>query len=112
MRDPSAIAFILLGILRWDLGRLLRARAMLDAGQRQFDITSELKVYSDKDRFMARLRRASRDDLGARHEWLRTADGALKSGSGAFPTLTTLLVRLARCERTRFGIPFQPRRAR
>lgn len=100
VRDPSAIAFILLGILRWDLGRLLRARAMLDAGQRQFDITSELKVYRDKDRFMARLRRATREDLGARHEWLRTADGALKSGGGAFATLTTLLVRLARCERT------------
>ncbi len=98
-RDPSAIAFILLGILRWDLGRLLRGRAMLDAGRRSSDITSELKVYRDKDRFLARLRRATRRDLGARHEWLREADAALKSGGTAFPVLTTLLVRLARCER-------------
>lgn len=109
VRDPSAIAFILLGILRWDLGRLLRARAMLDAGRRQFDITSELKVYRDKDRFMARLKRASRDDLGARHEWLREADGALKSGGGAFATLTTLLARLARCERASAPAPARAR---
>lgn len=98
-RDPSAIAFILLGILRWDLGRLLRGRAMLEAGRRSSDVTSELKVYRDKDRFLARLRRASREDLGRRHEWLRQADAALKSGGTAFPVLTTLLVRLARCER-------------
>ncbi|MCO5167079.1 MAG: DNA polymerase III subunit delta [Planctomycetes bacterium] len=98
-RDPSAIAFILLGILRWDLGRLLRGRAMLEAGRRSSEITSELKVYRDKDRFLARLRRASRDELGRRHEWLRQADAALKSGGTAFPVLTTLLVRLARCER-------------
>lgn len=105
-RDPSAIAFILLGILRWDLGRLLRGRAMLEAGRRSSDITSELKVYRDKDRFLARLRRATRRDLGARHEWLREADAALKSGGAPFPVLTTLLVRLARCER-----PAAPARA-
>lgn len=98
-RDPSAIAFILLGILRWDLGRLLRGRAMLDAGRRPGDVTAELRVYYDKDRFLARLRRAARHDLGLRHEWLREADAALKSGGTAFPVLTALLVRLARCER-------------
>lgn len=103
-RDPSAIAFILLGILRWDLGRLLRGRAMLEAGRRSSDITSELKVYRDKDRFLARLRRATRPELGARHEWLREADAALKSGGTAFPVLTTLLVRLARCERAGQGL--------
>jgi DNA polymerase III delta subunit len=99
VREPHGIAFILLGILRWDLGRLLRGRAMLDAGSSPRDIEQALKVWRDKDRFRARLRRASRADLGARHEWLRAADAALKNGGSAFPILTTLLVRLARCER-------------
>jgi DNA polymerase-3 subunit delta len=99
VRDPSAIAFILLGILRWDLGRLLRGRALLEQGRRPGDITQALKVWKDKDRFLARLRAATREDLGARHEWLREADGAMKSGASALATLTTLLVRLTRRER-------------
>lgn len=112
VRDPSAIAFILLGILRWDLGRLLRGRAMLQAGQRPFDIYGALKVFRDKDRFMARLRRATREDLGRRHEWLRQADAAMKNGGDAFATLTALLARLARRERVEPARAAAPARAR
>lgn len=99
VKEPSAMAFMLLGLLRWDLGRLLRARAMLDAGQRPADITAELKVWRDKDRFLGRVQRATRDGLAARHELLRAADAALKSSGDPEVTLTTLLVRLARADK-------------
>lgn len=103
-RDPTAIAFMLLGMLRWDLGRLLRGRAMLEGGARPQDIASELRVFRDKDRFLARLRGAPRPALGRRHELLRAADAALKASADARATLTDVVVRLARSERPERGV--------
>jgi DNA polymerase III delta subunit len=98
-RDPSGIAFMVLGLLRWDLGRLLRGRAMLDQGWRPQQITKELRVFRDKDRFLARVRRADRATLGRRHDVLRTADAALKRSADPRGTLTDVAIRLARSER-------------
>lgn len=100
-RDPTGIAFMLLGMLRWDLGRLLRGRAMLERGARPYAIASELRVFRDKDRFQKRLERATRGELGRRHELLRAADAALKSSADARATMTDVVVRLARGERAR-----------
>ena len=102
-RDPSGIAFMLLGLLRWDLGRLLRGRALLDRGVRPFQIASDLRVFRDKDRFAERLRRADRAALGRRHELLRAADAALKASADPRATLTDVVVRLARAEQRRRG---------
>jgi len=98
-RDPSGIAFLLLGMLRWDLGRLFKGRALLERGARTFQITKELRVFRDKERFMGRLRRADREELGRRHELLRQADAAMKNSADPRGTLTGVLVRLARSER-------------
>lgn len=100
-RDPSGIAFMLLGLLRWDLGRLLRGRALLDKGVRPFQIASDLRVFRDKDRFADRLRRADRATLGRRHELLRAADAALKASADPRATLTDVVVRLARADQRR-----------
>ena len=97
-RDARGIAPILLGSLRWDLARLLRGRALLERGGRPREIARELKVWGDTDLFEARIARATREDLGARHELLRDADRALKTSGDADATLIDVVVRLARAE--------------
>jgi len=98
-RDPSAIAFMLLGLLRWDLGRLLRGRAMLDQRSSPRVITQTLKVFRQKEAFMRRVRRADRGTLGRKHALLRAADANLKSSGDPRGTLTDVVVRLAAAER-------------
>lgn len=99
VREPQAVAFMLLGLLRWDLGRLLRARALLDDGAGPRDVTETLRIWRDKDKFIDRVRRSSRESLAWRHGLLREADAAMKSSADPVNTLTMLLVRLARSER-------------
>lgn len=94
-RDESAIAFMLLGLLRWDLGRLLRGRALLEQNAPRHAITDALKVYRQKEAFLARLRRADRASLGRKHALLRAADANLKSSGDPRGTLTDVIVRLA-----------------
>lgn len=99
VREAQAVAFMLLGLLRWDLGRLLRARAMLDDGAGPRDVTESLRVWRDKERFIQRVQRSTRESLAWRHGLLREADAAMKSSADPINTLTMLLVRLARSER-------------
>lgn len=94
-RDPSGIAMILLPTFRWDLTRLLKGRALLDKGARPFDITQELRVFRDKDRFVGRLQRASRGELGARHALLRQADTALRNSADPVGTVIDVVLGLA-----------------
>ncbi|MBL4846728.1 MAG: DNA polymerase III subunit delta, partial [Planctomycetes bacterium] len=74
VRDANGIAMILLPTIRWDLSRLLKARAALDRGEQTYEITKALRVFRDKSLFMERCRGADRDALGARHAILRRAD--------------------------------------
>ncbi|MDC3379076.1 DNA polymerase III subunit delta [Planctomycetota bacterium] len=94
--DSTGISLMIMGLLRWDLGRLLRARALFDQGAKQFQITKELKIWKDKPGFMRRLKRADRAELGRRHELLRRADAAMKTSADARTTLTSLVVQLGR----------------
>ena len=98
-REPTGIAFMLLGLLRWDLGRLLKGRALLDQGWPPMKVAKELRVFRGKDHFVGRLRRADRGLLGRRHRLLRDADAAMKQSADPRGTLTDVVVRLARSER-------------
>ena len=69
-REVQAIAMILLPTLRWDLNRLFRAQALAAQGKRSHQITKELRVFRDKQTFLRRVERASREELGRRHELL------------------------------------------
>lgn len=101
-QDPTGVAFLLLGMLRWDLGRLLRARALLDRGVSRDEVARELKLWGEKKSLtFARLGRADRHALGRRHEVLREADLALKTGGDPRTVLTAAVVRLARAEQAR-----------
>jgi DNA polymerase III delta subunit len=68
-RDPVAVCLMLLGALRWDLGRKVRDRRMTPA---------------------------LREWLQRRHGWLREADGSVKRGADPLATLTVLVTRMAR----------------
>ncbi|MGE0710978.1 MAG: DNA polymerase III subunit delta [Planctomycetota bacterium] len=99
VRDAQGIAMVLIPTLRWDLTRLLQGRALLDAGQRGFDIANELRVFRDKAQFVDRLRRADLDALAARHAVLREADAALRTSASPTHVLTDVVLRLALAER-------------
>jgi DNA polymerase III delta subunit len=98
-RDHSGIAMILLPTLRWDLGRLLRAEAMLSRGQNERAITKAVRVYRDQRRFMTRVRRADKSELRRRHTVLRQADVALRSSTGPLSTMIRVVSTLALSER-------------
>ncbi len=102
--DPTGIAMILLPTLRWDLSRLIKARAMFDRGVRPHQITGELRVFRDKGTFLGRVRRGARPELVRRHALLRRADGALRSSADPQGTLSDVVVALALAERSPAGV--------
>jgi DNA polymerase III delta subunit len=83
------------GLLAWDLGRLFKARAMLDAGRSAQDILAETRAWRERDVFMARARAATESTLRRMHALLRDADAQLKDNGDPFEILTTLIARLA-----------------
>ncbi len=98
-RDATGIGMILLPTLRWDLGRLLKAQPMLERGCSRSDVTREVRVFRDKEHFMARVRRADRAELGRRHRILRRADVELRGSGDPLTLLTRVVVQLALAER-------------
>ena len=98
-REPTGIAMILLPTLRWDLNRLLRARALLDRGATPADVLESLRVWKDKQRFLQRVRAASAAELARRHAALRAADVALRTSADPAGTLTDVVLRLTLAER-------------
>ncbi len=102
-REATGIGMILLPTLRWDLGRLLKANALLAQGRSSHQITKEVRVFRDKDRFMARVRRGDRAELGRRHRVLRRADVDLRRSGDPRTLVTRVVAELALAERQRMG---------
>jgi DNA polymerase III delta subunit len=100
-REAAGIAMILLPTLRWDLGRLLKARALVAKGRRDFEVTKELRVFRDKQTFLNRVRRADRDALGARHAVLRQADVDLRTSADPWGLMVRVVTALSLAERER-----------
>jgi DNA polymerase III delta subunit len=98
-REAAGIAMILLPTLRWDLGRLLKASALVAQGRREFEVTKDLRVFRDKSTFLARVRRADRDALGARHALLRQADVDLRTSADPWGLMVRVVTALALAER-------------
>lgn len=98
VRDAQGVAMILLPTIRWDLSRLLKARAALDRGAPQYQITKELRVFRDKGLFMERARGADREALGARHAILRKADAALRERGDPQSILNETILQLCLSE--------------
>jgi DNA polymerase III delta subunit len=94
-RQPQAIAPMLLGLLAWDVGRLYKARSLLDAGRSANDVVSELRAWRERDAFIARARGSTPEVLRRAHALLRDADKQLKDSGEPFEILTTLVARLA-----------------
>lgn len=94
-REPKAIAPMLTGLLAWDLSRLFKARALLDAGRSAQDVLAEAKAWRERDVFLARARAANEETLRRMHLLLREADAQLKDSGDPFEILTTLVARLA-----------------
>lgn len=99
VRDAQGVAMILLPTIRWDLSRLLKARAALDRGTPQYQITKELRVFRDKGLFMERARGADREALGERHAILRRADAALRERADPQSILNETILQLCLSER-------------
>ena len=98
-REATGIGMILLPTLRWDLGRLLKALPLLAQGKNSYQISKAVRVFRDKERFMARVRRADREELGRRHKLLRQADVELRSSADPVTVLTRVVATLALAER-------------
>ncbi|RMG15658.1 MAG: DNA polymerase III subunit delta [Planctomycetota bacterium] len=101
VRDPSGVAMILLPTLRWDLTRLLRARALLSRGRSPREVAKECRVFRDREAFLARARRADFAELRRRHTLLRRADVGLRSSADPAGTLVRVVADLALAERRR-----------
>jgi DNA polymerase III delta subunit len=94
-REPKALAPMLLGLLAWDLGRLFKARALLDAGRTGNDVVSELRAWRERDSFLARAHGATDPSLRRAHALLREADALLKEAGEPYEVMTGLVARLS-----------------
>jgi DNA polymerase III delta subunit len=94
-REGKAIAPMLLGLIAWDVGRIFKARALLDAGRTAQDVIAEAKAWRDRDAFLARVRGSTPETLRRLHALIREADAQLKENGDGFEILTTLVARLA-----------------
>jgi len=106
-RDPRAITPMAIGTFRWDLARLWSAYALIQQGMREDAAQRALGGYGARDA-LRRARAASHGSLCARHDALRRADRAVKSGARALDTLTRLVIELSELSRPPAGRGARP----
>ena len=77
--DKSA-EYTVVGAFAYHLRRLFTAKAMLQKGANPFEVGKKLRIWHNKDRFFAQLRRTSLERIGGYIEQLAAIDYAVKTG--------------------------------
>lgn len=72
--------YTVVGAFAYHLRRVFAAKAMLQKGVSPFEIGKKLRIWNNKDRFFALLRRTSLDQIGHYIEQLAAIDHAVKTG--------------------------------
>jgi DNA polymerase-3 subunit delta len=93
--DRSA-EYTVVGAFAYHLRRLFNAKAMLQKGESPGVVAQKVRVWRDKDRFFAQLRRTSLEQLGGYIEQLAGIDHAVKTGQAKTQVaMEQLVLRLA-----------------
>ncbi len=79
--DRSA-EFTMVGAMNFSLGRLLRAKVMIDAGFSEWEVAKECKVFYDRDRFFNQVKRFNKNRLKKLLNDLAKLDYKTKIGLG------------------------------
>jgi DNA polymerase-3 subunit delta len=77
--DKSA-EYTVVGAFAYHLRRMFGARALLQKGQTPAAVAQKLRIWHNKDRFFAQLRRTSLEQLAGYIEQLAAIDHAVKTG--------------------------------
>lgn len=77
--DKSA-EYTVVGAFAYHLRRMFSARTLLQKGQAPAAVAQKLRIWHNRDRFFAQLRRASLEQIGAYIEQLAAIDYAVKTG--------------------------------
>jgi DNA polymerase-3 subunit delta len=93
--DRSA-EYTVVGAFAYHLRRLFNAKAMLQKGESPGVVAQKARIWRDKDRFFAQLRRTSLEQLAGYIEQLAGIDHAVKTGQAKTQVaLEQLVLRLA-----------------
>jgi len=72
--------YTVVGAFAYHLRRVFTAKALLQKGESPFDVGKKLRIWNNKDRFFALLRRTSLEQIGHYIEQLAGIDYAVKTG--------------------------------
>lgn len=72
--------YTVVGAFAYHLRRVFAAKAMLQKGASPFDVGKKLRIWNNKDRFFALLRRTSLEQIAHYIEQLAAIDHAVKTG--------------------------------
>jgi len=93
--DKSA-EYTVVGAFAFHLRRMFSARALLQKGQAPAAVAQKLRIWHNRDRFFAQLRRASLEQIGGYIEHLAAIDYAVKTGQAKTQVaMEQLVLRLA-----------------
>lgn len=72
--------YTVVGAFAYHLRRVFAAKALLQKGESPFEVGKRLRIWNNKDRFFALLRRTSLEQIGRYIEQLAAIDHAVKTG--------------------------------
>ena len=93
--DRSA-EYTVVGAFAFHLRRMFNAKSMLEKGTGPVEVAKKLRIWGNKDRFFAQLRRSSLPQIAVFLEELANIDYAVKTGQAQTPVaIGQLVLRLA-----------------
>jgi DNA polymerase-3 subunit delta len=94
--------FKVVGAFAFHFRRMFNAKVLLEKGVRPGEIVHRLRIFGDRERFFAQLRRMSLKQIGVNLQRLAAADYAIKTGrTRAQVAIEQLVLNLAAASETR-----------